>query len=41
MKLLAIGGMPDHVHCLLALPSTLALAKAMDLLVLAQVKNLS
>jgi REP element-mobilizing transposase RayT len=30
MKILEIGGMPDHVHCLLTLPSTLSLAKALQ-----------
>jgi REP element-mobilizing transposase RayT len=29
MKALAIGGTSDHVHLLLSLPSTLAIAKAM------------
>jgi putative transposase len=32
MKALEIGGMPDHVHILLSLPSTLAVAKAMQLI---------
>lgn len=32
MKLLVVGGMPDHVHLLLSLPSTLSTAKAMQLL---------
>jgi putative transposase len=31
MKAIAIGGMPDHVHILLSLPSTLAIAKALQL----------
>lgn len=29
---LAINGMPDHVHILLALPSTMAIAKAIQLI---------
>ena len=32
MKALAIGGIEDHVHLLLSLPSTLAIAKAIQLL---------
>lgn len=32
MKALAIGGVEDHVHMLVALPSTLAVAKAAQLL---------
>jgi REP element-mobilizing transposase RayT len=32
MGMLAIGGVEDHVHLLLSLPSTLAIAKAMQLL---------
>jgi putative transposase len=32
MKALEIGGMPDHVHILLSLPSTLSIAKAMQLI---------
>ena len=32
MKTLAIGGVEDHVHVLLSLPSTMAIAKAMQLL---------
>jgi REP-associated tyrosine transposase len=32
MIALEIGGIPDHVHILLALPSTLAIAKAMQLI---------
>ena len=32
MKALAIGGASDHVHVLLPLPSTLSIAKAMQLL---------
>ncbi len=32
MKALAIGGIEDHVHLLLSLPSTLAIAKAMQLI---------
>jgi putative transposase len=31
MKALAIGGIEDHVHMLLSLPSTLAIAKAIQL----------
>jgi putative transposase len=30
MKAIEIGGMPDHVHMLLSLPSTLSIAKAMQ-----------
>ncbi len=32
IKLLAVGGMPDHIHSLLSLPSTISLAKTMQLL---------
>ena len=32
MKLLAIGGMPDHVHLLISLPKTLQLSKAVQAL---------
>jgi REP element-mobilizing transposase RayT len=32
MKALAIGGVADHVHLLLSLPSTLSISKAMQLL---------
>jgi putative transposase len=32
MKALAVGGVEDHVHLLLSLPSTLAVAKAMQLI---------
>ena len=32
MKALAIGGVDDHVHILVSLPSTLAIAKAIQLL---------
>jgi REP element-mobilizing transposase RayT len=32
MNLLAVGGMPDHVHLLFTLPSTLAISKAIQLL---------
>ena len=32
MKALAIGGAGDHVHILISLPSTLSVAKAMQLL---------
>jgi putative transposase len=32
MKALAIGGVEDHVHLLLSLPSTLTFAKAMQLI---------
>lgn len=32
MKALAVGGVEDHVHMLLSLPSTLAVAKALQLL---------
>src|SRR5512140_474925 len=32
MKALEIGGMPDHVHLLLSLPSTLSIAKALQLI---------
>ena len=32
MKAIQIGGMPDHVHILLSLPSTITIAKAMPLI---------
>ena len=32
MKAIAVGGMPDHVHILLFLPSTLSIAKALQLI---------
>jgi putative transposase len=32
MKALSIGGVEDHVHILLSLPSTMAIAKAMQLI---------
>src|SRR3974390_3219500 len=32
MKAIEIGGMPDHVHMLLSLPSTLTIAKGMQLI---------
>jgi REP element-mobilizing transposase RayT len=32
MKALAVGGTEDHVHALLSLPSTMAIAKAVQLL---------
>jgi putative transposase len=32
MKMLAVGGVEDHVHTLLSIPSTLAIAKAIQLL---------
>jgi REP element-mobilizing transposase RayT len=32
MKAIEIGGMPDHVHILVSLPSTLSIAKALQLL---------
>lgn len=32
MKAIEIGGMPDHVHVLLSLPSTLSVAKALQLI---------
>ena len=32
MKALAVGGVTDHVHILLSLPTTLSVAKAMQLL---------
>jgi REP element-mobilizing transposase RayT len=32
MTAIQIGGMPDHVHILLSLPSTISLAKAMQLI---------
>ena len=32
MKAIEIGGVPDHVHVLLSLPSTLAIAKALQLI---------
>jgi len=31
-KVLAVGGIPDHVHLLVSLPATVALAKAVQLL---------
>src|SRR5215467_11412980 len=31
MKALEIGGMPDHVHILLSMPSTVSIAKALQL----------
>lgn len=30
-KALAIGGMPDHIHALLSIPATIAVAKALQL----------
>jgi REP element-mobilizing transposase RayT len=32
MKAVEIGGMPDHIHILLSVPSTLSIAKALQLL---------
>jgi putative transposase len=32
MKAIEIGGMPDHVHVLLSTPSTLSMAKALQLI---------
>jgi putative transposase len=32
MKALAVGGVEDHVHLLLSLPSTMAIAKALQLI---------
>ena len=32
MKAIEIGGIPDHVHILLSLPSTVSIAKAMQLI---------
>jgi len=32
MKAIEIGGMEDHVHILLSLPSTLSIAKALQLI---------
>jgi REP element-mobilizing transposase RayT len=32
MKAMEIGGMPDHVHILLSLPSTLSIAKGLQLI---------
>ena len=32
MQAIEIGGMPDHVHVLLSLPSTLSIAKALQLI---------
>ena len=32
MKAIEIGGMEDHIHILLSLPSTIAIAKAMQLI---------
>ena len=32
MKAIEVGGMPDHVHIVLSLPSTLSIAKALQLI---------
>lgn len=32
MKILAVGGMSDHIHLLISLPSTISVSKAMQLL---------
>ena len=32
MKAIEIGGMPDHIHILLSLPSTVSIATAMQLI---------
>jgi REP element-mobilizing transposase RayT len=32
MKAIEIGGAPDHVHMLLSMPSTLSIAKALQLI---------
>ncbi len=32
MKLLIVGGMPDHVHLLLSLPKTMAISKGLQLI---------
>lgn len=32
IKLLAVGGMPDHIHLLLSLPKTIAIPKALQLI---------
>jgi len=32
MKAIEIGGMPDHVHVLLSLPSTISISKALQLI---------
>ena len=32
MKAIELGGMPDHVHILLSLPSTLSVVKALQLI---------
>ena len=32
MKAIEVGGRPDHVHLLLSLPSTLSIAKALQLI---------
>ncbi len=32
MRMLAIGGIEDHIHLLLSIPSTLSIAKAMQLI---------
>ena len=32
MKAIAIGGMPDHIHILLSMPSTLSIASALQLI---------
>ncbi len=32
MKLITVGGMPDHVHLLLSLPKTMAISKGLQLI---------
>ena len=32
MKAIEVGGMPDHIHIVLSLPSTLSIAKALQLI---------
>ena len=32
MKALAVGGMPDHIHILLSLPSTISISKAIQII---------
>jgi len=32
MKAIEVGGVPDHIHILLSLPSTVAIAKALQLI---------
>lgn len=32
IKMIAVGGMPDHIHLLLSMPATVSISKAMQLL---------